>query len=375
MPLTNYFVDPGGGSDVTGDGSIGTPWATVQHALDTITRDTANGDQISIKAGTADVLAATLDLTTYGTPTATAPLVLRGYTSAANDGGVGVLSGGGGGFNLTPTANYCGYIDLRLTNVTVNNGILSLGSYCLAYRCQVDTNAGSPGIGIASRAGCLVANCYIYGVTRGIQTGYGGSQFVCNYIVISASGGVGILNNGTSPDAFLGNIIVVTQANGYGYTANNSGAVQGLFMHNIVYNSAAGTTVGIFLNDNVGGNGDAVMNNIIAGWSGVGGVGIRNDGATRLTACNAFYNNTANESHAVGPLLDLGGDVSLAADPFVDAANGDFRLTETAKTALRSLGWPASYLGADADTDPHVTIGPMQYGPIQAVNLLRGRLG
>ena len=108
MALTNYFVDPAAGSDDTGDGSIGTPWASVQHALDSITRDATNGDQVNIKSGTADVLAATLDLTTYGTPTATAPLVLRGYTSAANDGGVGVLSGGGGGFNLTPTANYCG---------------------------------------------------------------------------------------------------------------------------------------------------------------------------------------------------------------------------------------------------------------------------
>ena len=39
---------------------------------------------------------------------------------------------------------------------------------------------------------------------------------------------------------------------------------------------------------------------------------------------------------------------------------------DAAKTALRSLGWPASYLGAHANTDPHITIGPMQYGPTPA---------
>jgi len=363
MALTHYYVDPGGGSDVTGDGSIGTPWASVQHALDTITRDTVNGDQINIKAGTADVLAATLDLTTYGTPTATAPLVLRGYTSAANDGGMGTLDGNGGGFSLTPTENYCGYIDLRLTNVNVNHGILATGNYCLAYRCQIDTNAGSSGIGIAPRAGCLVAGCYIYGVMRGIQTGWGGSHFVGNYIMISASGGVGILNNNTNQDTYLSNIIVITQANACGYYANNASAGQSLFAHNIVYNTAAGTAAGLLLNDNAAGHSDSVLNNIICGWSGVGGVGIRHDGQVLTHGYNAFYNNTTDESYAA-TMLDLGGDVSLAADPFTDAANGDFSLTTAAKAALRSLGWPASYLGAAAGTDPHITIGAMQYGPV-----------
>jgi len=37
-------------------------------------------------------------------------------------------------------------------------------------------------------------------------------------------------------------------------------------------------------------------------------------------------------------------------------------LTDVAKAALRSAGWPTTYLGAAA-TDPHLTIGPVQYGP------------
>ena len=86
--LTNYYVDPGSGSDVTGTGTVGSPWASVQHALDNITRDATNGDQINIKAGTADVLSSPLTLATYGTTSATAPLSFRGYTSAAEDGGV-----------------------------------------------------------------------------------------------------------------------------------------------------------------------------------------------------------------------------------------------------------------------------------------------
>ena len=39
-----------------------------------------------------------------------------------------------------------------------------------------------------------------------------------------------------------------------------------------------------------------------------------------------------------------------------------------AVTALRSAGWPASYLGAHANTDPHITIGALQYGPTPAAS-------
>jgi hypothetical protein len=82
---------------------------------------------------------------------------------------------------------------------------------------------------------------------------------------------------------------------------------------------------------------------------------------------NAFYNNANNYKDADNIWYDLrANDVALIADPFTDAANGDFSLTDAAKAVLRSLGWPASYLGAHANTDPHITIGPMQYGPAVA---------
>jgi len=98
MAITNYYVDPGGGDDATGDGSIGTPWKTTQYALDHIVRNSTNGDQVNIKAGAADVLAASLSLATYGAPTYDAPLRFRGYTNIANDGGYGDIHGNDGGF-------------------------------------------------------------------------------------------------------------------------------------------------------------------------------------------------------------------------------------------------------------------------------------
>ena len=384
MAITNYYVRATNGADVAGQGTTHmTAYQTPQFALDDIGathgRNAVDGDQINICDEAACVLAAELSYVAYGVPTALAPLILRGYTAAANDGGRGVLNGNGGAFSLTPVTDHCGYIDLRGTNVNISGPVLASGHACLVQRCEVDTNANASGAGIGSQAGSLVAGCYIHDVVRGIQTGYGGSRFIGNRIHIAAPAGICFLNNNTVDDVLLGNIMTVSQANSYGYKANGANGSRGYFAHNIVYNSAAGTTAGILLNDNAGGYGTNVLNNIVCGWSGVGGVGIRQDGGGLTAGHNAFYNNTTDEQYAAGPLLDLGNDVALGADPFVDAANGDFSLTDAAKLVLRSAGWPASYLGAA--TDLHITIGAVQYGAAEAgggavsISPFRGNIG
>jgi hypothetical protein len=117
------------------------------------------------------------------------------------------------------------------------------------------------------------------------------------------------------------------------------------------------------------------MNNIVCGFSGAGGKGIVAGDLSYMAAIgyNAFYNCTSNYG-TCNTLYDLTAhDVSLAADPFTDAANGDFSLTTAGMAALRSLGWPASYLGAHANTDPHITIGALQYGPTPAAASGGGR--
>ena len=43
---STYYVDPSG-SDVTGDGSSGDPWQTIQHAID----NAVDGDTIIVNAG------------------------------------------------------------------------------------------------------------------------------------------------------------------------------------------------------------------------------------------------------------------------------------------------------------------------------------
>ena len=94
---THVYVDPSIAGD-SGTGTIGDPYGDLQYALNTVTRGT-DGNQFNIKAGTDEVLAASITTATYGTPSTSQPLIFRGYTSAANDGGQASIDCNGYRFN------------------------------------------------------------------------------------------------------------------------------------------------------------------------------------------------------------------------------------------------------------------------------------
>ena len=86
MARTEYWCDPSIAAD-SGTGTVGDPFGDLQYALDNITADTTNGDTINLKAGTAEVLSAKLDLSTYGEPIdRNSGLAIRGYATTAGDG-------------------------------------------------------------------------------------------------------------------------------------------------------------------------------------------------------------------------------------------------------------------------------------------------
>lgn len=73
---------------------------------------------------------------------------------------------------------------------------------------------------------------------------------------------------------------------------------------------------------------------------------------------NAFYNNTSGQ---VNNGLNGPGDVTLTADPFVDAANGNFALNSTAGggAACRAAGFPGAFPGGT--TTGYLDIGAVQH--------------
>ena len=113
MARNQYYVDPAIDAN-SGTGTIGDPFGDLQYALDNITRDDANGDQINIKSGADEVLAATLSFATFGQPGATWGLIVAGYDATANDGGIGVIDCNG---NLGISGN----IRTRFHNLEIKN--------------------------------------------------------------------------------------------------------------------------------------------------------------------------------------------------------------------------------------------------------------
>ncbi len=381
MAITQNYVDYGAGNDTTGDGTVGTPWKTLQKAFDTCTRNATDGNQINLKAGTAHVNAAALDLTTFvagGALSVTAPLIVRGYTSAANDGGMGEIDCGGLTMWASAAYSHIHMVDLEVHTFGDNHGVVLTTAFM--HHCEVHKGASSPsGKYLISFTGnySTVSGCYVHdagaGAARGISNGGGeSSKTISNYILLNTDtdgAGVGVLGA-----VVQANVILCKSTGITGIT----GLAGSFLVGNVCYNTTAGTGRGIYT-----GTSDPrtfVLNNIICGWSGAGGDGIEAIGNQNIIGYNAFYNNTANYTVADQTFINLtANDVALGADPFTDAANGDFSLTAGGKTALRGLGWPAAYLGAHANTDGHVTIGAVQYGEAEAggggANPMHGKLG
>jgi len=343
------------------DGTTSLPWRSLQGAFDLLTRNTTDGNQVNLKAGTAHVNSAALDLTTFiagGALTAAAPLIIRGYTSAANDGGMGEIDCNGATMWAGASYDYLMLSDLEIHSGGDNN-LIAIGSSCVVYRCEIHKGASSPSgksLLISDAWSGIVIGCYLHGSGSGAARAI--NQFdtvLYNYIVMDAgTNDIGILDC----TRVLHNIVVCSGTSATGIFGSPC------IIHNICYSSAASTKRGICapLSNLM----TIAIDNIVVGWSGAGGDGLEFTNVGPL-GHNAIYNCTNPVTVSDQKFIDLtANDVALAADPFTDAANGDFSLTAAGKTALRSLGWPASYLGAHANTDPHITIGPMQYGPTPA---------
>lgn len=347
------------------------PWRSLQGAFDLCTRNATDGNQVNLKAGTAQVNAAALDLTTFiaaSALAAAAPLIVRGYTAAANDGGVGEVDCGGATMFAATTYDWVTLADLEIHTFGDNNGV-ALDTNCFVYRCYIHVGASTPSAKVL-----LVSTSATPLYVLGCQFGDPGATGSCvnvsaglvsgNYCVLTSTNANGI-QIGNSGGIISGNIVKASVVSAVGISNNGTGMTQ--IMGNVCYNSAAGTTRGIDGGSTSSRHTSVAMNNIVEGWSGAGGVGIRVGGNAYVMGYNAFYNNTAAYSLADQTYIDLtANDVALAASPFTNPATGDFSLTAAGKTALRGLGWPAAYLGANAATDGHITIGAVQYGEAEA---------
>lgn len=352
MAPTNYYVDPVGGNDTTGNGTSGTPWKSVQNALNTITRDATNGDQINVKAGGTDTLSSALVLTTYGTPTLAAPLFIRGYTSAANDGGFGIVEGGGSVSVISASgANYLWFVDMKLGNTGANR-IARVGIGGGYVNCEIYNSSAA---GIQTGANNLVSGCYIHDCATGIDgSAQPGFIYGCHF----ANGATRDFT--TAIDVSLANTICdgnILNLDGTSVGIKVTTTVNIVIKNNSIF-SAAGTGKGIYIASGVA----HILNNIVEGFSGSGGQGIRLDSGAvaSVMAANALYNNEINISNAGLIRFQPIADATLSGSAFVNAAADDFDINGTV-TGVTEAAWPTTFLGASSTT-PKAEVGASQTG-------------
>jgi len=334
------------------DGSAVAPWRSLQGGLDLVSQG-ADGDQFNVSDAAAQVLSASLTLARYGAPAGNKPLALRGYTAAANDGGMAEIDCSENAL-WTTQYSHLGFIDLDMHSYGNNHGIYALDYVCV-HRCHIHRGASNPSgkYAVYLRNYSAIMGSRIYDVAAAS----GGCVWVTRYSTVMGN------YIGTAMDWYYGvhaqmddsfvtrNVILHAGANSEGLNGST------VATNNIVYCVGGGGGVGIKTSR-------LATNNVIVGESGVGGYGVRVSGNPSLQGANAFFNCTANNSATSAPLVDITAlDVALAADPFVDAANDDFALTEVAKAALRNAGFPAQIIGPLGSTPLYLTIGASQHGP------------
>ena len=356
---TQYYVDPGATVD-TGSGTVGSPWGprsagskpAVQHALDTITQDTTNGDQINVKTGTADTLAAAITLSTYGTPNQAYPLIIRGYATAANDGGQGDIDGAGT-YTIHAGNTSVHWIDMHLHNVGANR-VLTLLNYSMALRCEISAGTGTANYGIYTGSYAQIHGCHIHDIQGyGVYCGAGGvicrDCYFKNDGTYDFTGAIRLFRMGHA----INNIISIDGAS-KGIVGNNC---YGSIIANNSILSAGGTGKGIEI-PNASRIMAIVENNLVEGFSTGGGVGIEmttgtiNGGSMRG---NAVYN-------CVTPYVGVTEDDYIMGIE-ADGAEADNE-TLGASPFAKSGAIPTDFTDADFWTDLFAYFAPVDTGNV-----------
>lgn len=321
-------------------GAVALPWATVQHALDFTTRDAANGDRFNVKAGTDDVLAAALDFTTYGNPTAVGPWILQGYTTSAGDGGIGGIDCDASFSVFASTAlDYITIQDMHLHNAGAQD-IINLDNYIHMINVEVDDTSAT-GIQIDSTG--KIKYCYVHNVgTYGIRADDNNTIEYCTLENGTNDFDVAIITTGANTSIRNNVISVDSSSDGIQNTAVTPGAlicIEG----NSIY-SSGGTGQGII----IAGKGTILLNNIVEGFSGVGGIGYDVNEDLTLYGHNSAYNNATNFDLAGGTAQyrNLGNNTVLGSSPFSNPGAGNFEVD----TSVQAGGWPTAFKGIATDT-------------------------
>lgn len=382
MALAEVYVDPSLASD-SGTGTSGDPYGDLQYAL-TQTSVAGDGHRFNVKAGTAEILSADLNLAAGYTPAETSPKVIQGYASTAGDGdfqgyladqsnpgtyGIGSIQIGAnqigdGGLN----SSHVSFKHMEIYNKTSagialnldnNNSIVECDIHDIdATWCHFDNYA-------------WIIGCYIHDASSISATGQHNS-FMFNYFENGTKDFSTVLVLGGSTFVH-GNIFDLDG------TSNAISLGQTLSPFNITGNTFLSSGTGNAINVNDGDYTAIISNNYIEGWNvGIGG------GATAQAEPYFIYNN-----RFFNCTTDISTSLTTGSGMPSDMTGDNVGLTATgiAKSGAKSVENRLAYFAAvDTDSDMfgsgyegYVTPGAVELAsggvaPTGVFNVSKGRV-
>lgn len=309
-----YFIDPAIAAD-TGAGTLADPWGDIQFALNTATRNATHGDRMGVIGGTAELQTVALSLVTYGTPTFSAPLIFQGITAAGDDGdletgtGIGAINMQGNNASIIAAGGGIFFRHMKLFN-TGTAAVLNITTDQIVMQCEITQSTGGGIISDNSERSTIVGN-HVHDIgALGISRG---GHVLFNYL---KNDGTNDFTAAINAGANTANNIISIDGSSDGIRTTN--IIAGSIANNSIL-SGGGTGKGILTGTDeliVG----IIMNNLVEGFSGAGGVGITINSTSRnnaIYAGNAAFNNTTNYSDGQKTeYLLVSDNETLSASPY-----------------------------------------------------------
>lgn len=346
MAAVTYYVDPLSGDNATGDGSSGTPWKTIQYALDNGTWSTAGSDLLKVANTAADVLVVPLSCGGMSTvPSTEHQLMIEGW-----DNGGSLSARGPFGTTITPVGEIDGndvvasilsvqsYVHFRNMKIhSTTSTILRLGSNTVT-NCEIYNGGG----GSLVRTTPFMFNTYVHQDVAG--------STICIYQCTTVqncetNGGLDGIQP-SAPGMLQNNLVRGFTTEGIDYDENST-VVNNTVDGYLSNSDAKGITC------TTGDEGGSVYNNLVVNLTGATAKAIYlPDGChPAFVGNNAFYNNTTDVDVET-PCVSA-SDIIESSDPFTDRDNGDYTLVSGAS----SLG---ASIVLNSDPDNASDVGALQ---------------
>lgn len=355
MAITHKYVDFLNGDDANSGDTDADAYKTIQFAINNIV-DGGAGNQINIKSNAVHVLTSPVNWQVGYGPTNTPdnPLIIRGYTTVEDDGGIGEIDGNNVVGNLFvfffhPTDVF--YVDLKLHNTT--DDVLNLPNFCAVIRCEL-FNGGISATLDTNSIGTKIIECYLHTGSPSATAIFIGPRSKVYATFIEGHSDTAILSSNLDTQ-ILYNLIVSGGGGGISITNND---------HWIIGNTIIGDgTAGKFgIIMGAAGEVNVILNNIFKDWTGAGSAGINFSvgGNTLVEGHNLFHNNAADRINT--PLifgLDLRANDKTIDPLFVNPASDDYSIG----SSIKEGGYPLSLFGSTTSTFVDIGAAQRREGP------------